>query len=1596
MFKEQIMRTVTTSECNTFEEVRKLFERAFSEIDDINFVIAPAKEKYLKQIAEATAKVEKAIAAKLARETKNAAKAKALADATAIVDRAKAVKKVAEETEAKREAELKAAKKVIAESKKGFVSMKLLISIVVFLSLFVGVAHGVYQTTDINYDIASNPEQLSRYLRDVFANQVGNTFVFTPGTEPSSADTTEGMVYYKDSSDTLQLRTESAWVDIDVSGASSLDAAYTIGQAIGVDAGAMTLTTTDSADTAAFAIVHGEADAYPAFEISNAGTDPTIEITTGGTGEDIKGTAGWSVDKTGIGTFLSLVLENSETIDNTDDGEITFSDGSDDTAISWSGTTLEWSSDTAIVTVDWGLLDSHIGLDDITFDAAGSDNTITLAGSTTGKDLTIQQTVSAADASLILQSSGTGLDALSLITSNATGDIKIFSADSLDIDSVDDITIDTSNGTYTLTIGGATDGKYISTVADTYSMIAVDTVTIQNTEASKDITVDSAAGSVIIDGGEATATAVKIAATATAGGIDVDAGTGGIDVLTTGVISIDAAAVSNISVASLTTDENLTLSVTGATASSLILSSAGTGDDAVDLNATAGGLDVDTAGSIALTSAEDSADSISLISTLGGIDITCSASDSEAIDITNTAGPIIISSTHDADLSITITTSDTAGQILIDSGDITADGIDIDAAGGIDIDVVLEHFTIDLATASKDFRVDSALGSIYIEGGKSAAAAVSLVASGGAGGINMDAKTGGIDLDAVSGDITLDTTGNSGDVITLINATGTGTGAIALTATAGGITIDGGSAQDIAITSTGKAVTITSTETNADAIALIATTGAGGVTATSGSGGINLNASVNQAVNIASGTSTGTVTIGGSGAQTITIGDTGIETINIGAGGTGAKTITIGDVTTGSSLGLLAGTGNIVMNGSVATTYTIGNASQTGTIKLGESDATMILNLGTGTGAHTIHIGDGATGAMIITMGSLAAASATTIEAGTGTLVIGSAGTGGDAINIDTTAGGIDIDMTGAADGEDFAVNTVSSIQLVASQDSVADAIKLHASGAAGGVDIDSGTGGIIATSTGILTLAASDDISITVTSGTAGEDILITQTGGNDSSITLTTAGTGEDAIGIIASTGGINITASAGEDGNDIDISNTGGSVNITATEDVASAIYLRENSSSTSGTILIKADSGTSVSAGAESIALLSDLGGIGLTATGVTSTAAINLNAAAGGITMACVKDFLLTVSSAATDDDLTLQTAGNDDSHIILLADGSSVDALTLTADLGGIEIDAVEVINIDLDGGTAGTSLITITNDDGTDEGAIELTSTVGGIDLNAAADKNITLNAGQILVTAEHDVASAISLITNTGGSETIVITNTLGTGADAINIDVSAAAGGIDIDTANGAFAVTAAGGVNGDITLIAGDVMTLTAADPIGILVSTGAAKTHNYVYFGIGYEAATTITVSGGGSEMVCTGLAAGVADAGSTQGYTMLDDAADTMLFSFRMPDDCVITDTDTDFVLDAYLHEQLSGTAVNINIYEFGNTTPILTDTYVTVDGVAAGWVTMTTKSTGFGADTDLDADDTLIIKLDTVGDANDVDVYGFRLKYKTGLAATQ
>src|SRR3989339_1406916 len=254
---------------------------------------------------------------------------------------------------------------------------------------------------------------------------------------------------------------------------------------------------------------------------------------------------------------------------------------------------------------------------------------------------------------------------------------------------------------------------------------------------------------------------------------------------------------------------------------------------------------------------------------------------------------------------------------------------------------------------------------------------------------------------------------------------------------------------------------------------------------------------------------------------------------------------------------------------------------------------TYAVNAITETGALTV-----TGGAALTLVGTTASTWSTvagdlTVESGTttaGSLHLISDENTTDAINIDATAGGIDIDITGTAT-EDFNVtNTGGSIVLIATE-AIADAINIDATGTAGGVDIDTTDGAIALTAAG----AVEGDMTLTV-----GDDYVANVTGIWDNNVTG--AATLDAASIYLDATAASNLTVTGA--GADLTLASVLGSVAISSTEDAASAISLTANSAGTNDTIVITNTPGTAAGA----ITLAATAGGITLTAGG-----AINLTA-----------------------------------------------------------------------------------------------------------------------------------------------------------------------------------------------------------------------------------------------------------------------------------------------------------------------------------------------------------------------------------------------
>ena len=127
---------------------------------------------------------------------------------------------------------------------------------------------------------------------------------------------------------------------------------------------------------------------------------------------------------------------------------------------------------------------------------------------------------------------------------------------------------------------------------------------------------------------------------------------------------------------------------------------------------------------------------------------------------------------------------------------------------------------------------------------------------------------------------------------------------------------------------------------------------------------------------------------------------------------------------------------------------------------------------------------------------------------------------------------------------------------------------------------------------------------------------------------------------------------------------------------------------------------------------------------------------------------------------------------------------------------------------------TVGNEDIRIVNNVGTAEASVQVTSIAGGIDMDAAAAKDINIAGGQVALVSKDNAASAISLTTNVGTSETITITNTQGTGASAVNITSSAGGVAINSSSTTVSGALSVAGNLSSTSGNIAGFDATLNA--------------------------------------------------------------------------------------------------------------------------------------------------------------------------------------
>tara|TARA_R110000868_G_C10970190_1_gene769668 strand:+ start:498 stop:2993 length:2496 start_codon:yes stop_codon:yes gene_type:complete len=462
------------------------------------------------------------------------------------------------------------------------------------------------------------------------------------------------------------------------------------------------------------------------------------------------------------------------------------------------------------------------------FDATGAGIDLTLS-SDAGRVI-INGEEAAANAITLLSAAG-GIDA------NAALQINVATSQSAN----DAIVVEASAGGIDILASGAAAGEDIDIIATGSSVNITSTENAANAivltasaggidlsatgAAGEDIDIVNTGGSINLSATESIENAINIESTA--GGINILASGAAagedIDIVATGssvnVTSTEDVASAIYLRANGGTSETVKIHSDQGTgvASIDILSDVGgialtsglASEDAINLIASAGGIDMDAALSIVVTGSENAADAIQLTASAGGIDITAAGAAGEDLDLVCTSGS--------ANLS---------------GGEAIADAVVISAgAGGIDI-------LAPGAGAGLDIDITNTGGSVNVTATESAADAVKIEATLGGIDILASGAAAGEDIDIVA-------TGSSVN----ISSSESAVDSIKIESTAGGIDIlaSGAAAgEDIDMIATGSSVNITSTEAVAAAINLTASTGAGGITMTSGTGNITMTGTVNN------------------------------------------------------------------------------------------------------------------------------------------------------------------------------------------------------------------------------------------------------------------------------------------------------------------------------------------------------------------------------------------------------------------------------------------------------------------------------------------------------------------------------------------------------------------------------------------------------------------------------------------------------------------------------------------------------------------------------------------------------------------------------
>lgn len=932
---------------------------------------------------------------------------------------------------------------------------------------------------------------------------------------------------------------------------------------------------------------------------------------------------------------------------------------------------------------------------------------------------------------------------------------------------------------------------------------------------------------VAIDGGGASTMVLRSQGTgtnaididATAGGLDIDVATGvNINTTGTGNIVLDATGgaglggggqtgalilASRSAASSWNHSSNgadgisIAVAAGAAGANPLALSSAGTtAASAITLSATgaAGGITIaadsgTTAGDLQLTSR----------TAASGWTHTATAGENLTIALAGAGGAQSLALTSTGTGTNAISLAAAAGGINLASANTTSAWTHTPNGAGDDL-------TLSVVSGGTDASLILVSDGIGTD-------AVSLLATGAAGDILIDATGGPAGANGVTGAINLNSNGEGGSGWTQ-------------RATAGGhgltfqVTDDGGGpyATSLALTSAG---------TGQQAIVLATSSTTGGISLTADSGATSGPLVLTSRGVASSWTHTSVGTDG------LTINSTGgaAQSLAIQGDGTGATAVNITAPTNNGGITVDSSAGNTV-SGAIALQSRGTTSSWTHTAVNTNDDLTFIVD-----GSADAHLVINSTGTSVNAL-----------------QLIASDGTGG--IDMDAGSGGVRIDtiggpfIVGQAGGVTTAQITATAAMILSSTEAAANAVTIRATDTAGGVRIDAGTGGTglldVNTGTGGIDIdAAGGTIAIdnvgpfTLGAASATTTIGLTaQAAGTAISLTAANAAGG---VSLTSGTGGITVNAGAGV----LDFDTTAaytlnsaahttvgtGAMSVTSTGGTATFGSTGGAATFTSSGLATLSGLGVAVTAtGAGSVAVTATGNDISLDSSTLTAThtGLVQISGAAGMSLTASVAPLLLTgtgqpINHVATGQDINFQsgtltstqtgtvaissTGGN------LTLNGNGNAALTadtgtasLVASAGGVAVtatgagndvtitapDDINLAGASLTGALTGANGISLAASGGN----ATLSSSSGNATLsttNAGNDVQLTSAAGSVAISSSENTAAEMSLTATGGIASTLSIRNTLGTGTDAITL--LADAGGITLDADGAAITLDAA---------------------------------------------------------------------------------------------------------------------------------------------------------------------------------------------------------